>query len=220
MPTDADYPPIPPSDTCNARKTKNDPGHYCKLPAGHGTDHVGYGRCKLHGGMLPNVKLFTQKLMIEDEVKNVMGAPLDVDPLTALLELVKSYAGAVLYLQQNVMQLGADELYVETERGIQPSPWVRLHGEYSERLARTAKLALDAGVDERLVRVAEEQGKWLTSTLDIVFAELELTEQQLQALPSIMQRALVQLAPPPADEDVVDAEVVEERFPDATPGFA
>lgn len=25
-------------------------GHPCKLPAGHGTDHLGSGRCKFHGG--------------------------------------------------------------------------------------------------------------------------------------------------------------------------
>lgn len=25
-------------------------GHPCKLPAGHGTDHLGEGRCKFHGG--------------------------------------------------------------------------------------------------------------------------------------------------------------------------
>jgi hypothetical protein len=31
-----------------------DPKPTCSLPAGWGTDHVGVGRCKLHGGMTPN----------------------------------------------------------------------------------------------------------------------------------------------------------------------
>lgn len=41
---------IPATTTCNANK-KTGEGH-CKRPAGSGTDHVGTGRCKLHGGTL------------------------------------------------------------------------------------------------------------------------------------------------------------------------
>jgi hypothetical protein len=35
------------TDTCDATNRDGDP---CGLPAGWGTDHVGEGRCKLHGG--------------------------------------------------------------------------------------------------------------------------------------------------------------------------
>jgi len=35
------------TDTCDATNREGDP---CGLPAGWGTDHVGDGRCKLHGG--------------------------------------------------------------------------------------------------------------------------------------------------------------------------
>jgi hypothetical protein len=35
-------------DTCNATNRNGDP---CALAAGWGTDHVGEGRCKLHGGV-------------------------------------------------------------------------------------------------------------------------------------------------------------------------
>lgn len=37
-----------PDEKCNARKT--DGSGYCQQPAGFGTDHVGHGRCKYHGG--------------------------------------------------------------------------------------------------------------------------------------------------------------------------
>ena len=33
---------------CGARKRQGE--GYCRRPAGWGTDHVGMGRCKLHGG--------------------------------------------------------------------------------------------------------------------------------------------------------------------------
>ena len=36
---------------CNVKKRN---GKHCKQPAGWGTNHVGYGACKLHGGALPS----------------------------------------------------------------------------------------------------------------------------------------------------------------------
>lgn len=52
---------------CGAKTRKNTP---CEQPAGWGTNHVGEGRCKLHGGKAPQVEkkyeLYKQCLM-EDE---------------------------------------------------------------------------------------------------------------------------------------------------------
>lgn len=37
------------------RAMEGDDGHlYCRMPAGHRTDHLGVGRCRLHGGTSPN----------------------------------------------------------------------------------------------------------------------------------------------------------------------
>ena len=44
---------IDPTDTCNARKKDKEKPGYCGQTAGWGTTHVGYGRCKLHGGASP-----------------------------------------------------------------------------------------------------------------------------------------------------------------------
>jgi hypothetical protein len=46
--------PIPfkkPGDKCNARMQRG--GGYCMNGAGEGTDHPGFGRCRLHGGASP-----------------------------------------------------------------------------------------------------------------------------------------------------------------------
>jgi len=59
------------TDTCDATNRNGDP---CGLPAGWGTDHVGKGRCKLHGGASPTGKdnpafehgLFSDHLSEED----------------------------------------------------------------------------------------------------------------------------------------------------------
>lgn len=38
-------------DICGAKKKQN--GGHCTRPAGWGTDHPGFGKCKLHGGCSP-----------------------------------------------------------------------------------------------------------------------------------------------------------------------
>lgn len=52
-------PKVDPDDECNAKKTHNEKEDgetrtyfdgYCNNPAGKGTDHLGDGRCKWHGG--------------------------------------------------------------------------------------------------------------------------------------------------------------------------
>ena len=46
-----ELPVRPPSHTCNARLARG--SGYCTNEAGKGTDHRGFGRCKLHGGSSP-----------------------------------------------------------------------------------------------------------------------------------------------------------------------
>ena len=46
-----ELPVRPPTQTCNARLARG--SGYCSNEAGKGTDHRGYGRCRLHGGLSP-----------------------------------------------------------------------------------------------------------------------------------------------------------------------
>ena len=56
---------------CNARRQKSD--HYCNLPASKGTDHLGTGRCKYHGGVVVRQRkaknVYQEALTIEDRSK-------------------------------------------------------------------------------------------------------------------------------------------------------
>ena len=49
-----------------------------------------------------------------------------------------------------------------------PSVWVELYQEERRMLARVCKMALDAGVAERHVRVAEAQGELFASTIKAI----------------------------------------------------
>ena len=85
---------------------------------------------------------------------------------------------------------------------------VRMYDDERERLVKWAKLCRDAGVEERMVRVAEEQGLWLTRTLDYVLDGLGLTPEQLDRVPELV-RAIAR----ESGLEIIDVEVVEESDP-------
>ena len=49
---------------------------------------------------------------------------------------------------------------------------MRLYGEWVDRLAKISKMALDAGIEERTVRVAEEMGTFIVATVNRVLVRI------------------------------------------------
>ncbi|WP_158680068.1 hypothetical protein [Deinococcus sp. NW-56] len=64
------------------------PGRHCRQPAGAGTDHLGEGRCKLHGGLTPirhgRYSSLTTRPRLRELLDRLEGDP---DPLNLLPEL-------------------------------------------------------------------------------------------------------------------------------------
>jgi hypothetical protein len=78
---------------CGAKKRS---GGTCSQPAGYGTDHVGTGRCKFHGGSTPNGKKAAQREGAEIEAQRMVRlAGVDQDPLEHLLESLHLAAALV-----------------------------------------------------------------------------------------------------------------------------
>jgi hypothetical protein len=76
---------LPPNPHCGAKLKSRD--GLCGKQAGWGTDHLGFGNCKLHGGATTNGKKHGETLRQEYWARLVeMGDP----ALTGLLELVTS----------------------------------------------------------------------------------------------------------------------------------
>lgn len=63
--------PVKSDKTCNARKKS---GGVCRKPAGWGTDHLGQGRCRRHGGNVAKrtIKFGHYSLIQHDRIKNVL----------------------------------------------------------------------------------------------------------------------------------------------------
>src|SRR3954453_7955360 len=59
----------------------------CRLPAGHGTDHVGWGQCRKHGGNTATARRHAYHLQALAEMP-VMGGEIDVDPIDSLLACI------------------------------------------------------------------------------------------------------------------------------------
>jgi hypothetical protein len=189
----------------------------CQLPAGWGTDHPGEGACKKHGG---NNAYYLKKLSLKKAKENMLqesertfGRPIFIDPHTALLQEVQRTAGHIFWLGEKIAQIGeineTEALQQWTLAGIKPSFWVETYQEERRHLVRVSKAAIDAGVAERQVAVAEEQGKLIAMAIRAILwdSDMQLSPAQRQAAPAIIRRHL--LALPVGDQHGYPAEIVQ-----------
>ena len=69
---------------------------------------------------------------------------------------------------------------------------MRLWNDERDRVARISEAALRAGVQERAIRLAEAYGQQLAEVMRAIFydPELDLDEEQLALLPTVLRRHL------------------------------
>lgn len=169
---------------CGARGRTGTP---CALPAGWGTQHVGYGACKLHAGCVPSHQVAAAR----EEARLLMGSPIEVDPTAALVACIAFAAGHVKYASDKLAEIPESQAFEQTIAGAVLNPWARLQAEALDRLARFSKLALDAKVDQYLVRQAEASADMFATVLGGIFDDMLLDDDQRDALPEIVRRHLL-----------------------------
>lgn len=178
---------IPPQRCVStARKT----GERCKQWAVPGAKV-----CRSHGGVLPAVKLNAERNLqraeaeaefrrYSDDYERVFGKRKrkQIHPADALIELVQWTATEVEYWRERVNSLKEEELtwnLTHHQKGRGPQGPVnvkhyeavmniayRMLRESSDRLASYSAAALKAGVDERRVALAENQGAVVVTALN------------------------------------------------------
>jgi hypothetical protein len=164
-------------------------GAPCRRPAGAGTDHLGRGVCSYHGGLLPALRQkYAREQALEESVN--FGGAVDVDPITLLLGMVHRCAAVAGWLRLKVEALDAGELVDPDGR---PCVWVRLESEWVDRSTRTAKAALDAGVAERQIRIAERTGARIAGALEEAVEPLDLSAEARTQLVARFVTALTRL---------------------------
>lgn len=204
------------TQTCGARGRTGKP---CGLPAGWGTPHVGSGRCRKHGGSTPNHLVKAGRERAERAVAT-FGLPVEIDPRDALLQEVHRTAGHVAWLAELVADLqhggsgyrreewvtpgeGEDVEYSEVYVPLsglkqlstdgkyeKPSVWVELYQRERRHLREVCRDAIAAGIAERQVRLAEQQGTILAAVIRGILGDLGLTPEQLGLVPEVVPRHL------------------------------
>lgn len=166
-------------------------GTQCERPAGYGTDHIGLGKCNLHGGNLPAHIKGTANA----ELSLLVEEPVFMDPGQALLWCVSLAAQDIRWINMQIAAIDEDDHIVvpiktaeETgtgpngpvDREITTKEPARLNFlikerfAAEERLARYSKMAIDANVSERLVRMAESMAELITPLLAKLLDEFDI----------------------------------------------
>lgn len=180
---------------CGANKAD---GSECTLAAGWGTEHPGYGPCKHHFGATPMGRKGAAYDMA-GELMVFYGQPLDTNPIDALLDEVRRTAGHVAYLGQGISQFKLKMAVSGAAAELPPEAdgWLRMYQSERAHLVRVSEACLRAGIEERLVQIAEHQGAKLADAVEQILNELNLTPGQLARVPDVVPRVLQQLVTGP-----------------------
>lgn len=171
-------------------------GGHCTKSAGWGTNHVGAGRCRLHGGNAPSTEMAGQLILARREYQ-VMGIPIDISPIEALLECIRIAAGEVAYASNEISRLAPDEAVIplvsvlerpmkgeygaemfevakETKTDNQPQLhiWIRVRQQAMDRLVAYSATAIKAGVDIALVKIAEQTAQLVATAIAGILKDL------------------------------------------------
>ena len=186
----------PVGEKCNSLKTDKS-GDRCKQAAGLGTDHPGWGRCKFHGGSTQSGKTSALKEKLSEK-ERFLGNEVVIEPTEALLGEIRRTAGHVNWLHGQILRFGDDMgdngssvvLFQIGDVGQMKASWVKLYQDERTHLVKVAKMALDAGVAERQVKLAESQGELIATALRGILKDLGLSAEQEALAPDIVRRHL------------------------------
>ncbi len=169
--------------------------------------------CRFHGGKAPQVEAAVERRREEQRATRTVAAfalPADVEPSVALLDSLYRWYGMSTYLAGVIAELESDEglkqLSVGAERYERPSVWVDLYRDALKEQSKVAKACLDAGIDERRMRLTEAHGRVLDGVIrkvvEGIFAGLAaagmradtLEAFRTEQLPAIVRGAVMAIA--------------------------
>lgn len=196
---------------CYARiETGPNRGYLCDKPAGMSTSHPGVGRCRQHGGETPEGRREGAWV-----VAHAFARALDVTPWEGLLTAVKIAAGRVAFCEAKLgtaysdrqLEPPADDSGAAGRTGEDGNNlhyWVKQAELWHDKLARVSKLAIDAGVAERLVRQLELEAQLMLRATSLTFEELGLSDDIRERALGIMSRKLLELEAAEVEEVTSD----------------
>lgn len=165
--------------------------------------------CRNHGGASPQAKAAAERRITEAQLSEAVqtyGLPIDVSPTEALLDEVKWTAGHVTWLRMKVQEFTEEALTwgkrsvvdkvggefpgTDTTEAAGPPILLDLYQRERAHLVSVCKAALQAGVEERRVRLAESQGAMLADVIRRILGDLDLTAEQTAKVSEVVPRHL------------------------------
>ncbi|HEY3718296.1 MAG TPA: hypothetical protein VGL39_27550 [Jatrophihabitantaceae bacterium] len=174
-----------------------------------GHPSAGFRVCRLHGAESPNAKAGAEKRLAEAQAVALAARwaiPVDANPVETILDQIKWSAGHVAFYRTQVDALNTKDMVwgqtKEKQGGedwgatyeAQQSAWLVLYNQERERLVKFCSEAIRAGIEERRVRLAEQQGALVAEAIRAILGELHLTAEQQALVPEVVPRHLRLLA--------------------------
>lgn len=119
------------------------------------------------------------------------GTPTDIEPAEAIMLAIRITNGEIIYCDEQIARLEEDELFerplktvyaempsggyevVEERRDAEVlTRWVQFRDNAVERMARYSKMALDVGIEERQIQLAEQQAQQLVAVITSILTDL------------------------------------------------
>jgi hypothetical protein len=166
-------------DKCESNlRGKDDEGNRrigkCQRPAGWGTQHAGFGQCKLHGGNTKNANISGSAEVLKRDVDKILGkldiTPID-DPLTELSKLAGEVTAWKNIIAERVAFL-KDVSYEGEKTGEQIKGEVIVFERALDRCNTVLVGMARLNIDDRLARISEMQAQLVADALAAVLGEM------------------------------------------------
>lgn len=201
---------------CGAQLPNKPRGRTCTQRAGWGTDHVGVGCCRRHGGATESHERKARREIARSECDR-LGVAVQIDPGDALIRELWEARGNFEFYRKLVEQLAthpepdrfipgeesSDGHWKQGEPGIygptrhvsgiptgeaKPHVLVQMYMDERKHLVHVAKTCITVGIEERRVKLAEDQGRLIADILTGVLTELGVMDRP--EVPTVVRRHL------------------------------
>ena len=162
---------------CGSKKRQGD--GTCTRPAGWGTDHVGEGPCKLHGGNTRSVRKGATLRLVEHEARELFGREVpDPGPVDNPLAAYATFAGQVM-AWMGLMDSLLDDLRdvgYEHEAGEQIFARVQLYERAMDRANTVLSSYARLRIDERLAQISQEQADRVIDAIEAALTAIGIRD--------------------------------------------
>jgi hypothetical protein len=194
----------------------------CRNGAGERTDHLGTGRCYRHGGATPTHQINAEKTMAEQALQEALttfGLEVETTAEDALMGALMRAHGTVLFYRSRVRALTDDQMVYGTRRitrTVRPAGpngpagatqmiedvtvaettvnvWVRLLEGAEKHLLAVASQVAALDIEQRRVKIAEEQGAFIFEATARILAKMGISEDDPR-LPLVVGEVLEELS--------------------------